>query len=164
MDTSTPLTIVCDAMLGGLARWLRAAGYDTSWQVDISDWDLIRLARREGRTILTSDTGIFRRGVIRDGEIPALFVPHGLGIHEQLCFVLRELHLSLHEPRCMACGGGLIEISKDQAQGRVPQRSSAWVDQFWECECCRRVFWKGTHWQRIAEQLRRTSDTSENPP
>jgi hypothetical protein len=144
-------------MLGGLARWLRAAGYDSSWRADIGDWELIRTARDEDRMVLTSDTGIMRRGVIRDGEVPALFVPHGLGILEQLTFVLQELHLPLRESRCMACGGALIEISKDQAQERVPPRSFAWVDQFWECESCRHVFWKGTHWTRIMDQLQRAS-------
>jgi uncharacterized protein with PIN domain len=62
----------CDAMLGGLARWLRAAGYDAWWRADIGDWDLVRLAQREGRLLLTSDTGIFRIGVVRDGDVPGL--------------------------------------------------------------------------------------------
>jgi uncharacterized protein with PIN domain len=157
MTTAGPLMFACDAMLGGLARWLRAAGYDTSWKVDISDWDLIRMARSEGRMILSSDSGMFLRGVIRDGEVPALFVPRGLGIPEQLTFVLRELGLPLRESRCMGCGGVLIEISKEQAQGRVPARSFAWVDQFWECDRCRRVFWHGTHWPRIMKQLQGAS-------
>jgi len=59
-------TFACDAMLGGLARWLRAAGYDASWTEGIDDWDLVRLARREGRVLLSSDTGIFKIGVVRD--------------------------------------------------------------------------------------------------
>src|SRR5919204_2163316 len=93
----------CDAMLGGLARWLRAAGYDASWHPGIDDWDLIRLARREGRVLLTADTGIFRIGIVRDGDVPALAIPHGLGKHEQLALVLRRFGLAVREPRCMAC-------------------------------------------------------------
>src|SRR4051794_18843817 len=111
MKASSLPTFACDAMLGGLARWLWAAGYDASWQAGIADGDLIRTARSEGRILLTSDTGIFRRGVIRDGDVPALFVPHGLGILEQLAFVLRQLDLSLRESRCMTCGGGLAAIA-----------------------------------------------------
>jgi uncharacterized protein with PIN domain len=155
MNQPSPITFACDAMLGGLARWLRAAGYDASWRADIGDCELIRTARYEDRMVLTSDTGIMHRGVIRDKEVPALFVPHGLGILEQLTFVLKELHLPLRESRRMTCGGALIEISKDQAQERVPPRSFAWVDHFWECESCRHVFWKGTHWTRIMDQLQR---------
>ena len=161
MHTPTQNTFACDAMLGGLARWLRAAGYDASWKADIDDWELIRVARYEERILLTSDTGIFRRGVIRDGEIPALFVPHNLTIQEQLSFVLKQLNLPLLKPRCMACGGGLLEVARDQAEGRVPPRSFAWLNQFWECDRCRRVFWPGTHWQRITDQLQQVSTKSE---
>lgn len=142
----------CDVMLGGVARWLRAAGYDATWQRDVADWDLIRLARHEGRVLLSSDTGIFRVGIVRDGDVPALFVPHG-PTQEQLAFVLNELKMPLREPRCMACGGGLRDVPKEQARGRVPERSFAWQERFWECERCGKIIWKGTHWQRIAEEL-----------
>ena len=47
-DTTAP-RFACDAMLGSLARWLRAAGYDAFWQEGIDDWDLIRLAQALGR-------------------------------------------------------------------------------------------------------------------
>lgn len=143
----------CDAMLGGLARWLRAAGYDTWWKADVGDWDLIRLARRDERILLTSDTGIFRIGIVRDGEVAALLIPHGLRKQEQLGFVLHRLHLPLQEPRCMACGGDLLEIPKEQVADRVPPRTLAWLEHFYQCRRCRQLFWQGTHWQQIARQL-----------
>lgn len=144
----------CDAMLGGLARWLRAAGYDSSYQGGIDDHELIRLSGDEGRTILSCDTQIFHFAVIRDGVQPALFVPLRLSPREQLAFVLEKLHLPLLEPRCMGCGGELVEVPKDQVQDRVPPRTRAWLDKFWECNRCRKVFWHGTHWDRIAKALR----------
>lgn len=140
-------------MLGGLARWLRAAGYDAFWESGIDDWDLVRLARAEGRMLLTSDTGILRIGIVRDGDVPALFIPHGMTKREQLAFVLRRLGLSRREPRCMACGGGLEEVPREEARDRVPPRSFACQQQFWECRRCQRLFWQGTHWQRIAAEL-----------
>jgi hypothetical protein len=143
----------CDAMLGGLARWLRAAGYEAWWQADIHDWDLIRLALREGRFLLSSDTGIFRIGIVRDGEVPALFIPHGLTKQEQLAFVLHKLNLTPREPRCMACGGSLVEVAKEAVRDRVPPRSFAWLEQFYACTRCGQLFWEGTHWQRIAHAL-----------
>ncbi len=144
----------CDVMLGGLARWLRAAGYDARWQEHIDDPDLIRESARAKLVLLSSDTGIFRVGIVRDGEVPALMVPHGLTVQEQLGFVLEKLGLSLREPRCMACGGELCVVPKPEVEGRVPARSFAFTDHFWECSRCARLFWRGTHWQRIAEQLR----------
>lgn len=154
MSTPAEPRFFCDVMLGGLARWLRAAGYDVSWRDHIADPDLVRLADVERRILLSSDTGIFKTGIVRDGEVPSLFVPHGLTLAEQLAFVLRELKLAAREPRCMACGGELREVDKESARGRVPERSWNWQEHFWECGRCGQMFWRGTHWDRIGEQLR----------
>jgi uncharacterized protein with PIN domain len=153
MAETLELRFACDAMLGGLARWLRAAGYDASWSATVGDWELIRLALREGRTLLTCDTGIFRIGIVRDGEVLALLIPHGLSKQAQLAFVLHRLNLPLREPRCMACGGHLTEISREQLGGRVPPRTLAWLERFYQCSRCGQLFWQGTHWQHIAKQL-----------
>jgi uncharacterized protein with PIN domain len=147
--------LACDAMLGGLAPWLRAAGYDAAWRKDWDDWDLIRFCQRENSILLTSDTGIFRIGIVRDGELPALWIPHGLRKTEQLDYVLQKLNLPIREPRCMACGGGLAEVPKDQVRGQVPARSYDWLDHFYQCTRCGKIFWQGTHWQRIMEELNR---------
>ncbi len=144
----------CDAMLGGLARWLRAAGYDASWHDGIADGDLIRLARAEGRTVLSSDGDIFGHSLVRGGTVPALFVPRGLTVQGQLAFVLGRLGLPLREPRCMACGGELTELTREGAAGRVPPRSLAGHARFWACVRCGKAFWHGTHWEKIVERLR----------
>jgi uncharacterized protein with PIN domain len=154
MPDDVPPRFACDAMLGGLARWLRAAGYDASWHDGIDDGELVRLARAEGRTVLSSDDDVFGFTLVRDGVVPALFVPRGRDIRDQLAHVLDELGLALLEPRCMACGGGLAEATKDEVAGKVPPRSLACHDRFWRCVRCGKVFWHGSHWQKIVEQLR----------
>jgi uncharacterized protein with PIN domain len=165
MTNNGDLRFACDAMLGGLARWLRAAGYEAVWRADIDDWELIVQARSEGLYLLSCDTGIFRIGIVRDGEVPALLIPHGLSKQEQLAFVLRQLNLPPRPPRCMACGGNLLEVPRDQVRDRVPARSFAWAQQFWECGRCGQLFWKGTHWQRIADVLEQLGgEDSSRPP
>jgi uncharacterized protein with PIN domain len=150
----------CDAMLGGLARWLRAAGYDASWHDGIDDGDLVRLALAEGRTVLSSDGDVFAFALVRDGVVPSLFVPRGLAVQDQLAHVLQQLHLSLREMRCMTCGGDLSELTKEDAAGRAPPRSFAYHEQFWECVRCGKVFWHGTHWRKIIDQLRQAAGAS----
>jgi uncharacterized protein with PIN domain len=154
MTTAEGPRFACDAMLGGLARWLRAAGYDASWHDGIADPDLVRLAHAEGRTVLSSDGDIFEFALVRDGVVPALFVPRGEPVQAQLASVLRRLGLPLREPRCMACGGELAELSKEEAAVRVPPRSLACHQQFWRCVRCGKAFWHGSHWEKIVEQLR----------
>ena len=144
-------------MLGGLARWLRAAGHDASWHDGIDDGELVRLARAEGRTVLSSDDDIFGYALVRDGVVPALFVPRGQPIQDQLAHVLRELGLPLREPRCMACGGELAEVAKGAVGDRVPPRSLARHDRFWQCARCGKFFWHGTHWEQIVERLRQAA-------
>ena len=163
MTADRPLLFACDAMLGYLARWLRAAGYDTFWREGIDDSELVRLAKHEDRFLLSSDTGIFQYRVVRDGLLPALHVPNGLGKREQLAFVLGRLKLSLRQPRCMACGGALAEVSREQVGDRVPPRSRAWLECFFECTRCGQLFWHGTHWQRIAALLRQAADSAQAP-
>jgi len=52
---------IADCMLGKLARWLRVLGYDAAYERRISDDDLVRRARSEGRILLTRDTRLVRR-------------------------------------------------------------------------------------------------------
>jgi uncharacterized protein with PIN domain len=152
-----PPRFACDAMLGGLARWLRAAGYDAFWQEGIDDWDLIRFARREGCVLLSSDTGLFRVGIVRDGEVPALFVPHGLDKRQQLAFVLGKLRLRPRPARCMACGGALREVPRELVRTRVPPRTFAGVERYFECTRCGRLFWQGSHWPKIAAAVQQAA-------
>ena len=143
----------CDAMLGGLARWVRAAGYDAAFEHGIDDGDLIGRASSEGRIILSCDGGLFERNVITSGEVPALFVPRGLDKFEQLRFVLHQGDLPLRRPRCMGCGGRLIEVPKHAAAAEAPPLAFRRCEKFWRCDRCGKLLWSGTHWLRITKKL-----------
>jgi len=143
----------CDAMLGGLARWLRAAGYDAAWVEGIDDAELLRRALASGRILLTADTELARHGAIRSGRVRAVLVPAGKTKFEQLRYVAQALSLTCRQPRCMACGGCLRPIPKDAARPEVPPRTFNWCDEFFRCRRCAKVFWRGTHWHRISARL-----------
>ncbi|WP_437776992.1 Mut7-C RNAse domain-containing protein [Sorangium sp. So ce1097] len=140
---------LCDAMLGGLSRWLRGAGYDATFEHGIDDGELVRLAQRTGRVLLSSDAGVFERRPLRTAAVRGLYVPRGLRPMEQAGFVLRELGLPVRDPRCMACGGALAAAPKDAVRGAVPAMVVERHDAFWRCERCGKVLWKGSHWEGI---------------
>lgn len=153
-----PPRFFCDAMLGGLARWLRAAGYDARFDVHIRDGRLVRLSLEQGRWLLTSDSGIMKRYAVAEGLVDSLFVPRDLSPVEQLGHVLGRLDLSLGEPRCMNCGAELDTVPLEQVADSVPPRARDAYDRFFRCRGCGKVYWRGTHWtdirRKLAEALR----------
>ncbi len=149
----SPERFFCDAGLGGLARWLRAAGYEAVWQADIADDALLRKARELTATVLTTDSMLMERRLVRDRIIPAFWLPPTLTIAGKLTLVVREFGLSVRSPRCMACGGELVRGDKEALRERIPPRTYSWLDEYFLCSNCGKLFWHGTHWQRIHNRL-----------
>lgn len=139
----------CDAMCGGLARWLRALGYDTTYTEGIDDGELVQHALDEGRILISSDGRLFERRLITSRQVRALRLPRGLKRLDQLDYVVQALNLTVLEPRCMRCGGNLDPVSRNDVADVVPAQSLLFADEFYRCDRCRHVFWNGTHWQRI---------------
>jgi hypothetical protein len=155
--SSAPAAIrfFCDAGLGGLARWLRAAGYDALWEAGIDDDELLRQGVKHSAVILTTDSMLMERRVLRDAIIPALWMPPTLTIAEQLPLVFGEFGLAVRDARCMSCGGELRLVAKEALRERIPPRTYRWLDRFFVCHRCDKVFWHGTHWQKIRSELER---------
>jgi hypothetical protein len=145
---------VCDGSLGGLARWLRAAGCEVTWRPGLTGRPLLEEADRAGGVLLSSDHEVFLRRDVREGRRAAFHVPSSLDRFRQLAHVVRAFGLRLREPRCMACGGALAAVAKDAVQSRIPPRTALWKDEYFVCRDCDRLFWQGTHWERIVTRLR----------
>ncbi len=150
-------SFMCDAMLGGLARWLRAAGYSARFDVHIRDGELVRRALEEGRCLLTSDSGVLERYAVSEGLVRCVFIPVGLSPVEQLARVLAALRLRPGEPRCMVCDGELATVPPADVGDRVPPKVREACDRFFRCQGCGKVYWHGTHWARIERRLARAA-------
>jgi hypothetical protein len=155
-DEANPPRFLCDPSLGGLARWLRAAGYEARLAPGVPGHRLPDEALRRGLVLLTSEAEVLDRRIVADGSLVVAWVPSALTMAEQLHLAAVELGLTLREPRCMACGGGLVPTAKEAVRSRIPPRTALWQDDYFVCADCDRLFWRGTHWERIAATLRRT--------
>jgi uncharacterized protein with PIN domain len=144
----------CDAALGGLARWLRAAGYEAEFWPGIDDDALLRKMPHSAAILLTTDRRLCERGVIEAGGIAALLVSIAHTKRQQFADVMERLDLPIRPPRCMACGGELSAVEKEAVRERIPPRTYPWRDDYWLCCRCGRLFWEGSHWERIGAQLR----------
>jgi len=147
-----PTRFLCDPSLGGLARWLRAAGYEADW-LRAPAADPVAEAGRRGAMLVTTDSRQAGRMGAGEGVPGVLWVPSSLSRVRQLGVVLRDLDLEPREPRCMACGAELRAVPKADVAGRIPPRTARWKDEYFLCAGCGRLYWQGTHWQRIAARL-----------
>ena len=138
-------------MLGTLAKWLRILGYDTLFDPDIDDHQVVRLARAEDRLILTRDRELARRRGVR------VLLIAGEHLDDQIQQVLVDLDLDPDRSfsRCPVCNEPLVAIDRETARSRVPAYVARTQRTFKSCPICQRVYWRGTHWQRINEQLTR---------
>lgn len=145
------MKLAVDGMLGRLARWLRVLGHDAFYDPRADDDALVHRARAEGRIILTRDTGLARRPGVRTLLIT------GQTLEDQLAQVLRELRPEAPPPfsRCALCNIPLLELPKDEARTRVPPFVLATQEDFKLCPQCGRIYWRGTHWQRMNQLLTR---------
>lgn len=144
--------VACDAMCGGLARWLRIFGVDATYTPGIDDGELIRQARAEARTVISSDHKLFERRLFATGELNGLLMPVGLKLRDQLQFVSDRLALKPGFPRCAACNGELGPVTRAEVADVVPARSLIWVREFYRCQRCNHVFWEGSHWRHIGPE------------
>ena len=158
-----PGLFFCDAGLGGLARWLRGAGYEALWEAGIDDDDLLLRARRLGATVLTTDSMLMERRILRDRLIPSFWLPPTLSIADQLELTFREFGLRRRAPRCMKCGGELQAGDKQALQARIPPKTYRWLNEYFVCGRCGKLFWHGTHWLRITKTLQRVAESSSAP-
>jgi hypothetical protein len=148
---------LCDESLGGLARWLRAAGYEAAVAPGVPPKRMPDEALRRGLVLLTTDGETLSRRIVAQGSLRVLWLPTSLRVGEKLAVVLRSFGLSLREPRCMSCGGELAPRDKASVLARIPPRTARWKDEYFVCTACDRLFWQGTHWERIAAALRAAS-------
>jgi uncharacterized protein with PIN domain len=146
------MRFLCDAMLSGLSRWLRACGYASAFAGGIDDGELVARARTSGDVLLSSDAPLFCRRAIARGEVTALFVPRHARPTTQAAHVLAAFELEVRTPRCMACGGALAQVPRESAESRVPPRVRTLDTPFFECTECARMYWHGTHWARIEQE------------
>jgi uncharacterized protein with PIN domain len=159
-DEAEGARFLCDASLGGLARWLRAAGYQAELAPDVVPKRLPDEALRRGAILLTTDAESLERRIVADGSLRVVWLPTSLRVEEKLELVVRDLGLRLREPRCMACGGVLAARAKDAVFSRIPPRTARWKDEYFVCSVCDRLYWQGTHWERIAAALRHAANAA----
>ena len=147
--------VLVDGMLGRLARWLRLLGLDVEYGRDLEDEELLRRALEDGRILLTRDEELHSRAL--KAGVRALLV-RGETEAERIAWVSERLGVDLvvdpSRSRCPSCGGRIRRVEKASVRDVVPPKVYEMQNEFWMCEGCGKVYWRGSHWVNMERMIR----------
>ena len=147
------MKILCDQMLGTLAKWLRILGFDTFYaNAEMSDEDLLNIAKGENRTIFTRDKELIIRGKKKNLNVIAI---ETTDLDLQLNQALK--HVNIDEKsilsRCTLCNTVLDTVEKNKVQGKVPSKVFENNEKFWFCSKCNKFYWMGSHYNEMINKI-----------
>jgi uncharacterized protein with PIN domain len=155
------MRFIADMMLGRLARWLRLYGYDTLYGVEDDD-KILRIARDEGRIILTRDAGLAERAR-RLGVKVILLSSNSFEeqVKELKRFGVEFRELFPANARCPKCNGPIVRVPKEKVKGKVPESVYERYDEFYVCKNCGQIYWPGRQWREMLKIDRRLRENNE---
>ena len=126
---------------------MRLLGFDVLYPDTSDDKELLKFAGE--RIILTRDKDL--------GKKKNVLLIKSVKIDEQLNQVINELNLKISRPlsRCSVCNQILAEVEKSSVKALVPERIYNNHDTFWRCPDCNRIYWKGSHYDKIMDTVSR---------
>jgi hypothetical protein len=149
------MRFVADVHLGTLARLLRMFGFDALFAQDCGDEEIARLSRERSRIVLTRDRGLLKRRIVTHGCLVRSLAPR-----EQLAEVFARFDLigpalratggcSGIFSRCMSCNEPLVRVEKSEVFPLLAPRVAEAYEEFSRCPGCGKLYWRGTHWERM---------------
>lgn len=142
---------ILDVHLGKLARLLRMLGFDTLYDNEWDDPEIVRRGLAENRIILTRDGGILKRREVTHGYLVRSDTPE-----EQAAEVIRRFDLAGRiEPfrRCTACNGIITPVSRGEVRDELLPGTRAHYRDFYRCGSCGRIYWKGSHYTAMRRKI-----------
>ena len=158
------MRFIADNTVGKLQRWMGLLGYDVVYDPRSAR----EIVREWSAADAQPDDSPARRTMVlgrcpslaRDAQYADIFMHVESGrLEDQLAQVVRIFPLDFSKTlfsRCSRCNSGLRgPLPLSDVEDRVPDQVRQWRTEFYQCVSCGRVYWEGTHTQRIRELLKR---------
>lgn len=158
------IKLLTDSMFGRLTRLLRIFGYDTVYANDLENYFkvspvpddlLLKYALEHDRIVITRDYPFFKKNKKK------IIYLEGEGVYHYLNHLKKKLHLEydfvLQKARCSVCNSSLEKVmDKKEIINEVKSQTFKFYDDFYQCtnESCRKIYWEGTHIDKIMNQLK----------
>jgi len=153
------LKFISDGMLGKLTRWLRMLGHNVKYSNKLDDAQLIMIAKKERRILLTRDFELYQQAIAKGVNT---FYLEGKTEEEKLAELAKRFNIKLNidmtTSRCPKCNTRVNLVPKERVAKKVEKSTFAYYDEFWECPKCGQIYWQGAHWTRIRTTLRKAKE------
>ncbi|MDJ0832262.1 MAG: Mut7-C RNAse domain-containing protein [Gammaproteobacteria bacterium] len=143
----SPPRFVLDVHLGRLAGYLRMLGFDTLYRNDYDDPTLAQISQLEQRILVTSDRRLLMRKQVSLGYLMRSHNPR-----RQIKELMNRYQLHRHSTqlvRCRDCNGIIRAVDKQEIVAQLLPLTRKYYQSFYQCEDCKKIFWKGSHYQRM---------------
>ncbi len=141
-------------MLGKLTRWLRMFGHDVEYTGSMDDKELIQKAKKESRVLLTRDLELYKQAIAKGAEAFLIESPNQTANLASLAKRFRfKLEVNMRVSRCPKCNGKIKVVPKSSIANKIRTTTSSNYDEFWQCQSCGQIYWRGAHWKRIDKTL-----------
>jgi len=150
-----PNRFIADVHLGKLARLLRLLGFDTAYENNFTNQDLASIALEQSRILLTRNTYPSKQQSLQ------YFIIKNEDPSAQLKQVVEHFNLKNEFypfSRCVVCNGILEIVSKEKIIHLLEENTVQHFDKFWQCSNCRRIYWKGSHYDRMLQRIKKMID------
>ena len=154
------LKFVVDVNLGKLARKLRLLGFDVAYDNNRADHEIIQLAVKEKRVILTRDVGLLKHRQVTHGYWVRSTEPFKQTV-EVVCKY--DLFNEIQPfSRCMECNEKLESVKKEEILSLLPPKTRQHFDKFYRCPGCGKIYWRGSHYRKMMDFVARIQDFKGN--
>ncbi len=151
LQVHTIREFVADGHLGKLVRDLRLLGIDVAYDPAAEDRQLVEIASRNNRALLTRDRRLLMHAAVQHG-----YYLRSQNPLEQTIEVLRRFDLgSILSPfsRCLRCNALLEPAEKEKVIGQLEPLTKIYYDEFRRCTGCAQVYWSGSHFTKLQKRL-----------
>jgi len=142
---------IADVHLGKLARKLRLLGFDTYFESNLEDNEIIRMSLAEDRIVLSRDKELINSSRITQGYRILSSDPR-----EQIREVMIRFDLQKNMnpfSRCIDCNGMIENVSKESVNEYLPPKTRQYFDEFFRCRDCGKIYWEGSHYENMKKQI-----------
>ena len=150
---------ILDINLGKLATKLRMLGFDSLYQNNFKDNEIVNIASSENRIVLTRDQGLLKNNKVTRG-----YWVRNTNPKKQIVEIINKFDLqSKIQPFsiCMVCNGRIEKVEKNDIINLIPGKVKMYFNEFYRCTHCAKIYWKGSHYIKMQKEIASLKNKSE---